>query len=280
MNETDFQELFNLYDRSSAERYRKVILKELHRFVYDYPRKRFRATQDQASEFYMATAPRIEQILDEYDPSYNIAFDVYLLVKMKRRYLNFLAKKHKQEMRENINAFYEIKPELKYESVFDHSQEYSAQEDTSIGDILGQLEPEEETVIRLYYGFPLRLKNFRVLFQRNGTRNFFSEFRQYRDSLEQKRAEEKKEKEKLHEKIHYLNLDMQQRLQETETQKNEQKKKRLLERFFSVHRGEPMRVIASLMNTSISYVHRRLKKGNEKIKAALMRESSRTCRKA
>lgn len=280
MSETDFQELFVSYEKSPESlKKRQNLIRALHLYVYEFPKRRFHADDDRTIEFYMQTASSIETLLDEYNPSYGIAFDVYFLVKLKRRYLNFLARKHKEKMRENMNDFYEISHELRHESVFDHSADYSPAQaigEEVINTVLENLEPEEETVIRLYYGFPLRLTNFRLLQKRHGNRKFLKTFREYRKGLERRRSEEKREKEKVFQKIHYLNFDTQKKEQEGYAANKE----KLIGRFYSVRRGEPLRIVAELMNSSITYVHRRLKRGLKNIETILQKKYSKFINKS
>jgi len=269
MNEIDFQELFKLYHASKVgSKERKKALEILHCFVYEYPHRRFRSGREAASEFYMEVFERIETWFHDYDPNYNVSFIIYLNIKLRGTFFNFIQKKRDARLALNSNDFHEINPDQNYTSLFGTESAGLNESDEKnrylIQYALNQLSMDEQIAVRLHYGFPLKLSHFRALQKKHTTFSSVEAYRKYLHLLAGHFDKESAEKENTFMQLVKFEVRKRQKRQDNKTDdtlRQNRRKTRLIVRFNRVGKGLKLKVIAEVMNENVTYVHRRLKSG-------------------
>jgi len=275
MNETSFQQLFVLYKESKpGSEQKKKVLNEIHHYIYSYPSRRYQVSSDLSADFYAENIQKIESFIEQYDPSYNISFYVYLTVKIKRRFLNFLEKNNHIKNKENINEFYEISPDAHYDPVFEPTHAYGGDKKNTIqyllGKCLAKLPIDEEIPLRLHFGFPLKLSHFRELKRQHKSVDLFSNYRKYLELLQDNLQKEKSVKETMFTKLIYLDY----RIKTDNLTSHKVRKDKILAQYFKPRSGLQLKFISLVVNQNITFVHRRIKSAKKKLLKLLPNEYS------
>lgn len=257
MTETELQELFIRYqgDRDNPAVYQEV-LEKLHTHIYRYAKRRFESSDDQASEFYIYVFERIEKILRNYDPGYGISFFIYLSVKLRSYYKDFIEKEKRnlQNAMESPEEAWKI--ELFYSDQERKNSETESQDHVLLKRAMDYLPLKENVIIRLYYGFPLNVRQFRYLLQIHGMAAF-GIYRDYLKKCRKKYGGAVKKKKAILERINYLNTKI---LLLPNKEKYPLRRARLQKKFFSLTPPVSMRLVGSMVGESASMVSRRVKK--------------------
>lgn len=269
-NETEFQELFELYWKAGeGSKERSFVIEELNKCLYFYAIKKYPGEFDVASDFFADNIVNTKKWLEEYEPAYLISFFVYFIGRVKRRFFNYRSRIHKIKKMENVHEFYELNPEVFLESVFERKQGYLFENKSEIEGLtqecLSSLASDEEIAIKLYYGFPLTYKDFRFLFKKYNSRNIFELYRKYYTYLDRKLATEKNARENIIRKLYAASI----RIQESADLESFSKRQRLLTYLENVKNLVPLRLVAEIFQTNITSVHRKVKRGEKKLKILL-----------
>lgn len=271
INETDFQELFELYwnanlnDKAGVQNY---VISELYKYAYFYVITRPNSDFDLASNFFLNIMKEMNKILEAYEPSYDISFLVYFTSKLKRRLLNYYMKEKKKATKENINEFYKQERDIISESIFEPKPAYK-DENIDISFImetcLSRLKQDEETAVKLYYGFPLSFENLRYLIRNSSRQEVFIHYRKYNQFLNEKIHAEKRQREYIFKKLHDVNLKIVENAQEISLKKRD----KLLQLLESVRSPAPYRLIADIFQCSLTNVYRKVQRGKVKLENLL-----------
>lgn len=279
MNETDFQELFTQWKSSQDPEKYKIIKDEVHRFIYEYPRSRFFVEDDVVSEFYTEYIERVDDFIDSYDSSYHVPFLIYMKVMIRRRFMNFLIKRNKNKKYENIGSYYEVNESSRYGSVFDHRAGYSAtpvcEREEAIEKAMSCLSPDEELVVRIYFGFPLRLPHLRLMVRYNCSPDLFKRYRTYCGTVEKWFKDESAQKKDISERLNFLDFELkvlEGPLRSRVVNGKRERKKRLIQSYYLLRNAIPMKQVSELLNKNISFVYRRLHRGRKKLFDELSRQ--------
>ncbi|MDH5716756.1 MAG: hypothetical protein OEZ22_03845 [Spirochaetia bacterium] len=267
MDETGFQELFIKYSQSQEGSIEREKCKELlHEHIYLYPIRRYRASSDDASDFYLYLYPKINLLFESYNPNKNISFLVYLSVKLRYYFYKFLEKNKSKKILniENSHVSWENEADSRPFFVSHENDNDKDKLKSFIQKAIESLEPAEELPTRLYYGFPLRLKHLRFLFKTHGSYLIFDEYREYLNKLNEWEKKESKNKKNLLIKLQKIQLKI-----ETNKEKEDElfkKQKEALDDFFNIKNPISLKKISDILKEAISVIHRKIKKARFKIK--------------
>ncbi|MDH4261908.1 MAG: hypothetical protein OEV78_02560 [Spirochaetia bacterium] len=273
-NETEFQELFELYwNAAENSKSRMFVIEELNKYIYFYVTGQYQIEFDTASDFFVENIENTRKWLEEYEPSYLISFLVYFTSKIKRRLFNYKIKYSKLKRYENLHEFYDLNPDAFIESVFEERKDYQTdineESHFNIRDFtkicLSDLKEDEQIAIKLYYGFPLSNKDFRYFIRRFSLKSVFQNYRKYHDYLKHKLNTERAQREVISQKLYLTSIFM----RDEANQKIMDRRERLLTYFAEVKNLVPLRLIAEVFQTNITSVHRKIKRGQLKLKMLL-----------
>lgn len=203
--EEKIQDLYTKYKETDDPKIKRSCIEKLHQHIYVYPIRRFQADSELASDFYMHMYDKIERLYDEFDPSYNIRFYIFLSVKLRAHFLNFIQQKKKKDKVKFVSYdALEISPEKNLVLV-DTNDLHPANEDPEslfeqLRDIILnkvlEMQEQKQTVIRLYYAFPLTIKLLRLLLQKYQSFAIFHQYRTYLKKIENWEFIQKQDNEK------------------------------------------------------------------------------------
>lgn len=260
MKETYFQQLFEKCINIKSHEIEKEVLKEVHLFIYFYPLKRYKVDEDLAADFYLEIIHKINQIILDYNPEYNISFIKYLTVKIKRRFLNFLDKKNRINELQRINEFAEYRDEIYSESVFEaqslYLQQSRNQTITTIEKILSGMDKIDEIITRLYFGFPVKNSHLKMIYCLHKNPAIFSLYRQYKNKWNTYFQANETRRNRILERLQVL----QNNIDKTHLFADIYKKERLVNNLYATKNVISLKNIADLLNTNVTYIFRKLAK--------------------
>lgn len=262
MNETEYQELFRLWQHSeeaSAEREKAV--NTLHSLIYRYPVRRFRADNDTASEFYLYMYGRIEEFFSKYDPSYGITFLTYVSHRLKGYYFNFIERCRPSE--NPLEYTLDENWDTPAENSMTGTDSVNSQINRYIKKAFHVLEDDEHLVTRLYYGFPLLLKQLRNLVRKQASFRVFTLYREYLDRLQQWEDRQRRKTESIQEKLARLESEI------IDSNTGHDRREALLDEIRKYRPPVPITFIGRLIKESKSNVYRKIESAREKIKKFL-----------
>lgn len=265
MNETYYQELYNDYAAAKTDTEKKNALKKIHELIYLYPVKRWRASADTASDFYIYLFHQIEDIVESYQGHEDITFLTWFSYRMKGRYLNFIRMKKRALRNEEEYAMVYASNDRVFDREYDHDATTKSEHRAAgfLRRLLKQLEESEEIIIRLYYGFTLRMSLFRKLARKYTVTVFFSRYRTYLQIKKNYRESEKKAREKLLETMIKIERKIQR---DTASEKEHLQLQNLTREFFAARPAVRLKNLAALLEENISGIHRQIKRGLAKLK--------------
>jgi len=186
MIETELQELFHQYAQIKADidhlsnqnyiRLKKDFFEKFHMFVYETARKKFYLDEDMASDFYMYFTEKSGKLMDKFDPSRGVDFFSYLSIYMRKEMNGFYAKQNKIYQEYTVDMDWEntiAQPDPE-ENMSGHPAAMRVIQKT-----LNLIDPEKGISTKLFYGFPLKLGQMRLLLKKHRNLSFFTMFRDY-----------------------------------------------------------------------------------------------------
>lgn len=262
MIETEFQELFdteksarNTINSLNDENKRQKIMNKIHVFVYKHAQKKF-FDDDSASDFYLYFMEKIDDIIHKFDPKRGINFIAYLSVYMNKEIQGFYRKK---------NIIYEEHViEVSWEdSYIEHQKEddEKVSKSKSLCRVLNLMQKEKGISLKLYFGFSLKLFQFRYLFSIHESLAFFSLFRKYQKEAEKKLKYNSKKMEHYFSRLQHLEYRLYQANDPNEEKDILEKIKKISSRWMGNQRVTSISMISLLINRSVSTTSRIIKKG-------------------
>ncbi|GEM_PF-3238134 len=218
MIETELQELFHQYAQIKADidhlsnqnyiRLKKEFFEKFHLFVYETARKKFYQDEDMASDFYMYFTEKSGRLMDKFDPSRGVDFFTYLSIYMRKEMNGFYAKQNKIYQEYTVDMDWEntiAQPEP------DESMSGDPDAMRMIQKTLNLIDPEKGISTKLFYGFPLKLRQVRYLLKKHRNLSFFTLLRDYLENEKKFQKNMTSRKKKYYSKLKSL----EQRLVET-----------------------------------------------------------------
>lgn len=268
MIETDVQELFDskksvfdaLYNAKEVNLQQKV-KEKLHIYVYEFAQKKF-FDDDLASDFYLYFIEKLDYIIERFDPDRGVRFSTFMSVYLHREIHGFYIKKnrtfdeHIQEIGWDSDiSLHQKKPEKETQGI-----------EKKIHRVLNLMTRQKGVSTKLYFGFSLKLFQFRYLYSLHKSLTFFTLFREY-----QKESREK------HSKIQKTSVSYFSRLQQMEyrlyssTDPDEEEQIRdqldkVTARWLNGRGISSMSTVASLIKRSVPTTSRIISQGKNIIK--------------
>ncbi len=207
MIETEFQALYEGWLKTQPDTpERNSIWEKVHYHIYSYAKKRFKASDDDAADFYLYVYPRIESIFKAYKPDYEIQFFIFFAIKLRGMYLNFVSKVSRKNYYVLFRSFVDGEQDLLMAplSTLEPSSHERKQREKLYA-VLKQLPIFDEIMLRLAFGFPLAVRHFRMLLKKKGA-SIFKDYREYLKSYCQKSEKERTKRRKIMERINVLTI--------------------------------------------------------------------------
>ena len=264
MFETDFQELFRLYSAKDAlPSVKEAAVIQLHEHIYRFAAHRLRHSEDVSSDFYLFYQDKIEHLFLDYDPARGISFLVFVTVRLRFAFLKFIGRrKISRSVYSAVDDFADPEEELKLASaspVF----ESSSDERQSIRQMLEILPRETQIILRLYFGFPLKISMVREMVNARGSLTFLKDYRKFLQKHERSLARQKDQFYKIQEKLGKL---YSQKLAGTENSEHAVKREMLLKELQEQKPTVTQRDLAHLTGFTLSTVNRRIKEGLDELR--------------
>jgi hypothetical protein len=268
MNETEFQALFDSYQKATRNGSDNPVPQKLHLLVYNYAQLRHQQSSDVSADFYLHVAEKLEGILKRYDPR-RLPFYQYMASALHFEFSHFL--RRRKMPRSQIEL-------LSVEELAKRRLELQYRENPTpdpLSPLLARIKPPTSVYARLALACPLTYGELRYLLQRGRQKDgsHWEMLRAYRRFL--KFAEEKREAF-LRERDRLLLVLM--RVEHDELSASAAARKALSRRresarrkFFSMDTRIPIRIVAEVTGDSIATAQRQLKAALETLKSVYFR---------
>lgn len=265
MSETEFQALFELYDRARRSGADNPIPQKLHLLVYNYARLRHQQTSDVSADFYLYVAGKLTGILDRYDAR-RLPFYQYMASALNFEFSHFLQRRKMPRSQIELLSVEELterRLELEYK---DNSPP------DPLTPLLAKLKKPLSIYARLALACPLAVGELLYLMRRRRAQadTQWRSLRAYRDFLryaEERRAGFLRERDRL--------LAILMRIDEAQLHASSNDLARLQRRrdsarqkFFSMDTRIPIRIVADVTGDSIATAQRKLKEALKTLKSA------------
>ena len=252
MKEIDFQALYNLYTKAESHAERQECIETLHRIIYKYPSLRFGCDRDTSSDFYLKIFEKIPGYFEEYKPQSGYSFSMFICVKLRFAFYRFIGSKEVSISKNN---------ELALDYDFSSSQNSNKTSldffNLIIEKALTNLADKNQLLMRLYYAFPLLIRELRYLVKVHNSLEAFAHYREYLQVVQEALKKEKYTKLRAFENLQRDGL-------------NEERRLKLLKKFFESKPIVTYKQIANLVKETISLVQRKIKESEGEIKNELI----------
>ncbi len=264
MSETEFQALFDSYQKALKSGAQNPIPQKLHLLVYNYAQLRHQQSSDVSADFYLHVAGKLDGILQRYDAR-RLPFYQYMASTLNFEFSHFL--RRRKLPRSQIEL-------ISVEELSERRLELQYRENPTpdpLSPLLKKLRSPASAYARLALACPLTYGELRYLLNRGRAKDgsHWKMLRAYRTFLkyaEEKRAAFLRERDRL--------LQILMRTEEHERTANAAALKALKKRresarkkFFSMDTRIPIRILAEVTGDSIATAQRQLKAAIKALKS-------------
>lgn len=264
MNETEFQALFDLYDRARRSGAENPIPQKLHLLVYNYARLRHQQTSDVSADFYLHVAGKLSGILERYDPR-RLPFYQYMASALNFEFSHFLQRR--KMPRSQIEL-------LSVEELSERRLELEYKENRT-SDLLSPLMEKLQRPLSLYarlaLAAPLTVGELLYLMRRRRAQADMQwrSLRAYRTFLryaEEKRTAFLRERDRLLSALMRID-DAELKASSSDLAALRKRRESTRRRFFSMDTRIPIRIVADVTGDSIATTQRKLKEAFKALKS-------------
>ena len=213
---------------------------------------------------------KIESFFTEYDPERNISFLIYLSVKLKNHYFKFVMALNQKQNILSEDSFSNWENEVGYNADYLGNIENDTGEDQVKEMILkyvAELDIEEQIYIRLYFGFKLLLKHFRLLLTKHAKLDFFQVYKDYLLKLEKWETKEKQKKATAYERLSEIHINQDSAMS---PEKRLRVKKRHIEEIYKIRSPVSLNLIAKLTKKNVPFIYRKIKNIKLQLKGKIL----------
>lgn len=265
MNETEFQALFESYERSSHTKEDNPVPQKIHLMVYNYAQRRHQQTSDVSADFYLHMLGRLKGMLDRYDPR-KAPFYQYMAVHLNFEFRHFLRRRRLPRSQVELLSLEDLAArhvELQMPRV---AEEWLPAE------LFATLKNTVRIYAKLTLAYPLTYGELRQLINKKPDkthRRGWSIMRAYR--LYQKFADEKRQ-QFLTERDRLLLIMMRNQQQIKMSNASDvaaiRRRESARKKFFSMDTRIPIRIVADVTAESIATAQRQMKSAIVALKGA------------
>ncbi|GEM_PF-6416685 len=267
MIETEFQALYEGWSKTQPDTpERNAIWEKVHYYVYSYAKKRFKASDDDAADFYLYVYSRIESIFSNYKPEYQILFFIFFSVKLRGMYLNFVDAVSRKNEYVLFRTFVDGEQDLLISplSALEPSSHEREQREKLYA-VLQQLPIFDEITLRMAFGFPLAVRHFRMLLKKNGA-SIFKDYREYLKFYCRKSEVERTKRNKIMERINMLTI---RKLRNADHSPQDATIQELIQQYHKPKRVVSHNVISRILGIRKNSLSIRLKKAIDSLRKKL-----------
>jgi hypothetical protein len=256
MNETEFQALFDSYQKAAKSGSENPVPQKLHLLVYNYAQLRHQQSSDVSADFYLHVAGKLDGILQRYDAR-RLPFYQYMAATLNFEFSHFLRRRKMPRSQVEL---------LSVEELAERRLELQYRENPTpdpLSPLLAKMRPLASAYARLALACPLTYGELRHLLQRGRQKDgsHWKMLRAYREFLrfaEEKRENFVRERDRLLQIL--LRTDHDERTAPSAAREALQKRRESARRkFFSMDTRIPIRIVAEVTGDSMATAQRQLK---------------------
>jgi len=268
MNETEFQALFESYQKALKSGSQNPIPQKLHLLIYNYAQLRHQQSTDVSADFYLHVAGKLDGILQRYDAR-RLPFYQYMASSLNFEFSHFLRRRKMPRSQVEL---------LSVEELAERRLELQYRENPTpdpLSPLLAKMRPPTSAYARLALACPLTYGELRYLLQRGRQKDgsHWKMLRSYRAFLryaEEKRVAFIRERDRLLQIL--MRTEQHERTANTAALQALKKRRESARRkFFSMDTRIPIRIVAEVTGDSIATAQRQLKAATETLKSVYAR---------
>lgn len=279
MDETQLQELFDRYRYSENAQEQETCVKDVSVLVYGYSRRNFPYDQDLGSDFFLEIYPKISQIFDNYDPQKGMSFKSYLALRLSYLSKTFFTKQKNKSRFMSFSPIENYLFDVNLHSIFSddsgdeqYNKMFLLELSRKTFAALDSLPNEIQVLVKLHYGIPMSLANFRYVTKEKELSNFIADFRKLKKILLQRKEEHSRIKSKHKAKLLRYNLLSQ--YHPTDGENFSKRYDALVKKKLTNLELIRYRELAWLMHTPVSTIYRKINVGERILREKLKEEVS------
>jgi hypothetical protein len=256
MTETEFQALFESYQKALTSGAENPIPQKLHLLVYNYAQLRHQQSSDVSADFYLHVAGKLDGILKRYDPR-RLPFYQYMAATLHFEFSHFLRRRKIPRSQIELISLEELaekRVELQY---------WENRTPDPLTPLLSKMRPPGSAYARLALALPLTYGELRYFLQRARQKDgsHWTMLRAYREFLkfaEEKRRNFIRERDRL--LLQIMRIDHEKRTAlHGPRQALRRRYEKAVRKFFSMDTRIPIRIVAAVTGDSIATAQRQLK---------------------